>query len=102
MLRRTFLDTKNVEIEQSVITFVYRKETKLLIPCILESPNCHKRNTIIGDLHKLKRIFLDFDGEIRAIKNKYSNAGYPIHFVHSIKNYFNKPPADNVSLSNTT
>ena len=55
-------------------------------------PKRYKRNTILGNLHKSKRISSDFDTEIRAIKNKYSNAGYPICFVGSYINNFNTPP----------
>ena len=38
------------------------------------------------------------DTEIRAIKIKYSNAGYPIRFIASSKNNFNLPPEDDVSV----
>ena len=40
----------------------------------------------------------DFDKEIRAIKNIYSNAGYPIRFLDDIKNNFNMPPEDDESV----
>ena len=38
------------------------------------------------------------DTEIRAIKSKYNNAGYLIHFIASIKNNFNLSPEDDASV----
>ena len=53
---------------------------------------------MIRDLHKPKRISSDFDTEIRAIKNKYSDAVYPIRFIRSITNNCSMPPEDDVSV----
>ena len=37
--------------------------------------------------------------EIRAIENKYSNAGYPICFIRSYINNFNMPLEDDVPVT---
>ena len=96
---KTFLDTNIVlNRDGTVITFVYRKETKLPIPWISKSPKRHKRNTMTENLHRSERISPDFDTEITAIKNKYSNADYSIRFIRSIMYNFNKPPEDDVSV----
>ena len=91
------LNTKTVLNRDGTITsFVYRKETKLPITWISKSPTRYKRNTVKGDLHRLKRISPDFDTEIGAVKNKYSNAGYHIRFIACTINNFNLPPEDDV------
>ena len=91
------LNTKAVLNRDGTITsFVYRKETKLPITWISKSPKRYKRNTVKGDLHRSKRISPDFDTEIGAVKNKYSNAGYPIRFIACTINNFNLPPEDDV------
>ena len=46
----------------------------------------------------MKGISSDFDAAIRAIKNKYSNAGCPMRFIRSIINNMNVPPKVDVSL----
>ena len=63
-----------------------------------ESLKHYKRNIIIADLHRSKRISPDFDTEIRTIKDKCGNAGYPIRFICSIIHNFNMPPEDDVSV----
>ena len=66
---KEFLDTKTVLHRYgTVTTFIYRKETKIAISWISKSHKCYKRNTILGNLNRLKRILSNFDIEIRAIK----------------------------------
>ena len=100
LLLKKFLDTKTVLNRHGAIsTFVSREETKSPLTWISKSPKRYKQNTIISDLHRSKRILPDFDTGIRAIKNKYSNAGYPIHFIASIVNNFNLPHEDDVLVT---
>ena len=44
----------------------------------------YKRNAIIGELHRAKKITSNFDMEIKRIVNKYTAAGFPGRFVYSI------------------
>ena len=43
-----------------------------------------KRNVIIGELHRAKKVASNFDMEIKRIVNKYTTAAFPSRFVHSI------------------
>ena len=66
---KKFLNIKFVLNKDGIVTtFVYRKERKLPIPRISKSPKRYKRNTVIGDLHRSKRISSDLDTQVRAIK----------------------------------
>ena len=54
-------------------------------------PFKYKRNAIISDLQKAKRIALDFDKEIETIKSKYVNTGYRKYVIeNTIKNFNTK------------
>ena len=44
----------------------------------------YKQNTISRDLHRSRKIASNFDIKIRAIKAKYSKAGYPQRFIESV------------------
>ena len=89
-----FLDTQIVlNQDGTVTTSVVRKETQLPIPWVTKAPKRYKRNTIIGDLHRSKRISSNFNKEIHAIKQKYDKAGYPKRFISSIIKDFTKPSA---------
>ena len=64
------------------------KETKLPIPWSSKVPKRYKRNAIVGDLHRAKRIGSDFDQEIKNIKTKYRKAHFPQRYVDSIVQQF--------------
>ena len=49
-----------------------------------------KRNAINGDLHRSKRISSNFDEEIPLIKEKFMKADYPLRFINSVVNEFQK------------
>ena len=81
---RRFLNT-NLEFENGIlITSVHRKETKL--PTLWKSkiPKKYKRNVIIGDLHRSKRISTDFTKEKNIIKNKFKKADFLSKFIDSV------------------
>ena len=61
---------------------------KLLVHWSSKIPVRHKRNTIIGKLHRAKKIVSNFDMEIKRIVKKYTAAGFPNRFVHSIIDNF--------------
>ena len=85
-----FLDTKHTNVNGTYKFNVYRKNKKLLSPRTSKTPKRYKRNTVNGDLHRSKRISSKFDEEIPLIKEKFIKAGYPLHFINSIVNEFQK------------
>ena len=48
----------------------------------------NKRNAIIGELHRAKKIVSNFDIEIKRIVNKYTAVGFPSRFARSIIDNF--------------
>ena len=65
---------------------MYRKDNKQSIHWNSAVPKSYKRNVIIGDAHRAKRISCNFDYEISVIKSKYIKAGCPRRFVTSVIN----------------
>ena len=47
-------------------------------------PTGFKRRGILGDLHRAKRISLNFDQKVRTFRKKHRDAGYPTRFDSSI------------------
>ena len=86
MFLDTGLELRNGKYE----TKVYRKETKMPIHWNSKAPKQYKRNAVLGDLHRAKRISTDFENEIEIIRYKYKNAQYPYRFVASIIENFRK------------
>ena len=85
-----FFDTKLTNINGTYKFNVYWKNTKLPSPWTSKTPNRCKRNTINGDLHHSKRISSNFDEEIHLIKEKFMKADYPLPFINSVVNEFQK------------
>ena len=76
------LDT-NLEFQDGILkTSFHRKETKLPTPWNSKIPKKYKRNVIIGDLHRSKRISTDFTKEKSIIKNKFKKAVF--QFIDSV------------------
>ena len=65
---------------------MYQKENKKPIHWNSAVPKSYKRNVIIGDVHRAKRISCDFDYEISVIKSKYIKAVYPPKFLTFVIN----------------
>ena len=63
-----FLETKLTNINSAYKFDVYQNNTKLPSPWTSKTPKRYQRNTINGDLHRLKRISSNFDEEILLIK----------------------------------
>ena len=61
---------------------------KLPVHWTSKTPVRYKHNAIIGELHRGKNIASNFDMEIKRIVSKYTAAGFPSRFVHSIINNF--------------
>ena len=83
------MDTKLTNINGTYKFNIYRKNTKLPSPWTSKTPKCYKQNTINGDLHRSKRIS-NFDEEIPLIKEKFMKADYPLRFINSVVNEFQK------------
>ena len=62
--------------------------TKLPSPWTSKTPECYKRNTVNGDVHRSKRISPNFVKKIPLIKEKFMKADYPLPFVNNIVNKF--------------
>ena len=85
---KRFLDT-NLEFENRIlITSVYHKETKLPTPRNSKIPKNYKRNVIIGDLHRSKRISTDFTKEKKYQKQIKKTPDFPTKFVDSVMKRF--------------
>ena len=81
---KMFLDT-NLEFQNGIlITSVHCKETKLPNPWNSKIPKKYKRQVIIGDLHRSKRISADFTKEKNIIKTKFKKADFPSKFIDSV------------------
>ena len=69
----------NLEFQNGIlITSVHLKETNSKIP------KKYKRNAIIGDLLRSKRISTDFTKEKSFIKNKFEKGDFPTKFIDSV------------------
>jgi len=64
-----FLDTKLICVNGVYKTMVNRKETKLPIHWSSKIPKRYKRNSVLGDLHRAKRISSDFQTEVIQLNN---------------------------------
>ena len=78
------LFTRTEELRHKFIT----KLKKLPVHWSSKVPFLYKRNAITDELHRAKRIALDFDKETKIIRSKYTDAGYPKHVIeNSFKNF---------------
>ena len=69
-------------------TKVNRKDTKLPVSWNSKIPKQYKRNMLLGDLHRAKKISSNFVEEKKTIKTKYIKAEFPLRFINSIVNSF--------------
>ena len=75
-------------------TKVYRKPNKVPLHWHSKTPVRYKRNAIIGDLFRAKRISSCFEDEIETIRLKFVTAGFPVKFVNSVIRNFQNPQQD--------
>ena len=86
-----FLDTEIIRTHQGIKMQVYSKTKRLPVHWSSKIPFKYKRNSIIDELHRAKRIASDFDGETKRIWSIYTDAGYPKHVIEkTIKNFNRK------------
>ena len=86
-----FLDTKLIlAYDDTCETKVYRKPNKVPLHWHSKTPVRYKRNAIIGDLTRARRISSHFQEEVETIRSKFLTAGFPTKFVDSvIRNFLN-------------
>ena len=84
-----FLDTKISFKDDTMLTEVVSKDSKLFPHWSSQIPKRYKRNNINGELHRAKMISSDFDKEIQKIRLKFRKAGYPLKFINSVISCFN-------------
>ena len=82
-----FLDTEIILSNGKISTQVYNKMKKLALHWTSKTPVRYKRNAIIGELHRAKKIACNFDMEITRIVNKYTAARFPSRFNSTIDNF---------------
>ena len=86
----TFSGTKLTNISGPNKFKVFWIKTKLPSPWTCKTKKRYKRKTINGDLPRSKRILSNFDEEILLIKEKFMKADYPLPFINSLVNEFQK------------
>ena len=85
-----FLDTEIIILNNVVVIFVHRKENKLSVPWESKVPTHYKSNTLLGELHRAKKISSNFRKEVKNIKQKFNKANFPLRFINSVVAQFNK------------
>ena len=90
-----FLDTAFTHQEGLYfITKAHQKPGKLQVHWKSAIPHKWKRNTILGALHRAKRIATNSQEEVQAIKRSFGiRTGYPAKFVNEVINDFENPTA---------
>ena len=84
-----FLDTHLFNQNGTYITQAHGKETKTSTHSSSCIPKRYKRNSITTDLHHGKRIAIDFNKEVKIIRNKFIKADYPRAFINNVIKQFN-------------
>ena len=82
------LDTEIFRSNGKITNQVYNKMKKFLVHWTSKIPVRYKRNAIISELQRAKKIASNSDIEIKRIVNKYTAVGFPNTFVRSIINSF--------------
>ena len=85
-----FLDTKLLIKNGIYETQVYRKGKNISQNWSSNIPKKYMRNAISVDLHRSKRISLNFDTEFQIIKAKFKSVGYTLPFIDHVFRTFLK------------
>ena len=85
-----FLDTETIILNNEVVTSVHRKESKLPARWESKVPKHYKRNTLLGELHRAKKISSNFQKEVKNIKEKFNKTNFPLRFINNVVAQFNK------------
>ena len=87
-----FLDTAFTHQDGNFTTEVHQKPGKLQVHWKSAIPHKWKRNTILGALHRAKRIATNWQ-EVQAIKQSFIRSGHPAKLVNEVINDFENPTA---------
>ena len=85
-----FLDTEIVRHNSAIITKVYTRSKKFPIHWSSKIPLRYRRNAITAELHRANKITSNLREELKRIKIKYLQAGFPIHIINDIFCRFNQ------------
>ena len=85
-----FLDTETIILNNEVVTSVHRKESKLPARWESKVPKHYKRNTLLGELHRAKKISSNFQKEVKNIKENFNKTNFPLRFINNVVAQFNK------------
>ena len=77
-------------MNNEVVTSVHRNESKLSVPWESKVPKYYKRNTLLGELHRAKKISSNFQKEVKNIKEKFNKTNFPLRFINNVVTQFNK------------
>ena len=83
-----FLDREIIRSNSKITTQVHSEMKILPVHSISKIPVIYKRNGIIGELHRAKKIVSNFDIQIKSIINKYTGTGFFSRFARSIIDHF--------------
>ena len=89
-----FLDTSFIHQGGNVNTKVYQKPGKLQVHWKSAIPERWKRNTILGALHRAKRIASNWKEKVKAIKQSFVKAEYPAKLINEVIRDFENPKID--------
>ena len=65
-----FLGTEIIILNNEIVTSAHRKESKLPVPWESKLSKHYKRNTLLSELHRAKKISSNFQNEVKNIKTK--------------------------------
>ena len=55
----------------------------------------YKRSSLLGELHRAKKIPSNFQKEVKNIKEKFTKANFPLRFMNRVKAQFNNSTYNN-------
>ena len=84
-----FLDHEIIISKNKVVTSVHRKESKLPVHWESKVPKHYKRYSLLGELHRAKKISSNFQKEVKNIKEKFSKVNFALSFINSVVRQFN-------------
>ena len=84
-----FLGTEIMILNNEIVTSVHRKESKLPVHWESKFSKHYKRNTLLRELHRAKKISSNFQKEVENVKEKFSEANLPLRFINVLVAQFN-------------
>ena len=78
---KKFSDTQIIKENNRIETQVLVKKSTYPVHWSSKVPFRYKKNAIDGELHRVKKIFSNFQSETTRIKAKFSKAGFPYKVI---------------------